>query len=77
MEIRIDIDAEKQKAATQQERDEFLTGLFCAASKATSDYGAQVDFSDPHHWVITFPDEFEPAVSSLFGSPRALSQSAP
>ena len=43
MEIRIDIDAEKRKAATQAERDEFLTGLFCAASKATADYRAHVD----------------------------------
>lgn len=65
MEIRIDIDAEKQKAATQQERDDFLAALFCAASTATADYGARVDFSDAHHWVISFPDEYEPLVSAL------------
>ena len=66
MKITIDIDGEKQKAATQAERDEFLTALFCACSTATADYGAQVDFSDSHHWIVTFPDEYEPAVSALF-----------
>lgn len=72
MQMRIDIDAEKQKAATQDERQEFLTALFSAASVATADYGAHVDFSDSHHWVITFPDEYEPRVSALFAPKRAI-----
>jgi len=72
MEIRIDIDAEKQKAATQEERQEFLTALFSVASRATADYGAQVDFSDTHHWVISFPDEYAPQVSVLFTTQREI-----
>jgi hypothetical protein len=63
--IQIDIDPEKQMAATQQERQDFLTALFCAASKATADYGAKVDFSDPRHWVIDVPDNLEPQVRKL------------
>lgn len=74
MEIRIDIDAEKQKAATQQERQDFLTALFFTASKASADYGAQVDFSDSHHWIITFQDEYEPQVSALFAAQRRIEQ---
>lgn len=72
MEIRIDIDAEKQKAATQDERQEFLTALFTVASQATADYGAHVDFSDAHHWVITFPDEYEPQVSALLAGQKRI-----
>lgn len=72
MEIRIDIDGEKQKAATQQERQDFLTALLTVASKATAGYGAQVDFSDAHHWLITFPDEYQPEVSALFAAQRCI-----
>lgn len=72
MQITIDIDKEKQKVATQNERDQFLTALFCACSTATADYGAQVDFSDSHHWIITFPDEYEPVVSALFQPRKEL-----
>jgi len=52
MEIRIDIDKKLLHAATQQERQDFQTALFCAASTATADYGAEVDFSDTMHWII-------------------------
>lgn len=56
MEIRIDIDEKLLHAASPQERQEFQTALFCAASEATSRLGAKVDFSDPLHWVITHDD---------------------
>lgn len=72
MQIRIDIDEEKQKVATQNERQGFLTALFSVASQATADYGAHVDFSDAHHWVITFPDEYEPQVSALFSAQKQM-----
>jgi hypothetical protein len=65
MEIRIDIDEELLKAAGDQERREFMAALFFAASRATSAYGAVVDFEDSHHWVITVPDRFEPLTRQL------------
>lgn len=65
VEIRVDVDPEKLKAATQDERQEFITALFCAASKATTEYGADVDFSDAHHWIITMPEQHESKVRAL------------
>lgn len=68
MEIRIDIDKKLLHAASQQERQDFQTALFCAASRATSDYSAKVDFSDKMHWVIQVPDEHAGAVQKLLNT---------
>jgi hypothetical protein len=65
IEIRVDVDPDKLHAATPQERQEFQTWLFNAASIATSDYGAKVDFSDVHHWIISVPDDVEHNVRRL------------
>lgn len=58
MEIKIDIDKAKLQLASDSERQNFQTALFCAASQATADFGASVDFSDPLHWIITVPDQY-------------------
>jgi hypothetical protein len=65
MEIKVDIDERLLHAASLNERQEFQTALFLAASRATTDFGAKVNFSDPLHWVIDVPDAHVAAVNKL------------
>jgi hypothetical protein len=68
IEFRFDVNEERHKRATQEERQEYLTRLFELSSIATTDYGADVDWSDSFHWIIRVPEQHEESVRQLLGA---------
>ena len=68
IEIRVDVDEEKHKAASEQERQAFILLWFDVGSQLTADYGATIDFSDPFHWVIKVPAQYEQTARKLLNA---------